>query len=247
MINFIRPSKRHNDQTRQITIETNIAPHAEGSCMVSFGNTKVLCTATIEDKTPPFLRGTGKGWVTAEYGMLPRSTHSRMEREASKGKQSGRTVEIQRLIGRSLRAVVDLKLLGERSIIIDCDVINADGGTRTASITGGFVALRLAVDKLLGNYILSKDPIVDTVAAISCGIYNGQPVVDLDYTEDSSAEADSNFVLTGSGKVVELQCSTEEFAFDYDTFNQMYNLAKAAIQEITLIQKNALNDAKLII
>ncbi len=236
----MRPSKRHNDQLRTLKIETNVSEYAEGSCMISFGNTKVLCTASIDNKTPPWLRGMGKGWVTAEYGMLPRSTHTRMSREAAKGKQSGRTIEIQRLIGRSLRAVVDLKKLGERVITIDCDVINADGGTRTASISGGYVALKLAVQNLLDNYVINTDPITDSLAAISCGIYHGKPVLDLDYDEDSNAEADGNFILTGSGKIVEIQCTAEDFAFEEEEFAKLFLLAKKGVSEIIEAQKEAL-------
>ena len=210
----MRPSGRAPDQMRPIAIETAFTIHAEGSVLVSFGNTKVLVTASVDEKVPPFLRGKGQGWVTAEYGMLPRATHTRGSREAAKGKQSGRTQEIQRLIGRSLRAVVDMKKLGERQIVIDCDVIQADGGTRTASISGAWVALRIAVDKLLEAKTIAEDPIVDKVGAISCGIYNGTPVLDLDYDEDSVAEADGNFVLTGRGQIVEVQASAERATYD---------------------------------
>lgn len=235
-----RPSGRNIDQLRNLTIETNVSDYAEGSCMISFGNTKVLCTASVDEKVPPFLRNTGKGWVTAEYGMLPRSTHTRISREAAKGKQSGRTVEIQRLIGRSLRAVIDFKKLGERQITIDCDVINADGGTRTASITGGYVALKLAVQNLLDNYQIKDNPITDSLAAISCGIYDGTPVLDLDYAEDSNAEADGNFILTGSGKIIEIQCTAEDYAFEEEEFSKLFALAKKGISEITEAQNEAL-------
>src|SRR5690349_14337210 len=205
----MRPSGRAPDQMRTLSFEPGFTIHAEGSCLVSFGDTRVLCTASIEEKVPPFLRGKGSGWVTAEYGMLPRATHTRGSREAAKGKQSGRTQEIQRLIGRSLRAVVDLQKLGERQIVVDCDVIQADGGTRTAAISGSWVALRIAIDKLLASGALKEDPIVQKVAAISCGIYNGTPVLDLDYAEDSNAEADANLILTGDGKFAEVQATAE--------------------------------------
>jgi len=238
-----RPSGRTPDQLRELKIETNVSDYAEGSCLVSFGNTKVLCTASVDEKVPPFLRNTGKGWVTAEYGMLPRSTHTRIQREAAKGKQSGRTVEIQRLIGRSLRAVIDFKKLGERQIVIDCDVINADGGTRTASITGGYVALKIAVQRILDSRQINQDPITDSLAAISCGIYKGTPVLDLDYAEDSNAEADGNFILTGSGKIVEIQCTAEDYAFDEEEFTKLFSLAKKGIAEISESQKEAINNS----
>lgn len=201
----MRPSGRAPDQMRELTFEPGFTKHAEGACLVSFGETRVLVTASVEDKVPPFLRGKGQGWVTAEYGMLPRATHTRGNREAAKGKQSGRTQEIQRLIGRSLRAVVDLKKLGERQIVVDCDVIQADGGTRTASISGAWVALRIAIDKLIASGALTEDPITTQVAAVSCGIHDGTPVLDLDYIEDSNAHSDGNFVLTGDGAIVEAQ------------------------------------------
>jgi ribonuclease PH len=205
----MRPNNRKSDELRAISLETNFNPYAEGSCLVKCGNTHVLCTATVEDGVPPFLRNTGKGWVTAEYGMLPRSTHTRSSREAAKGKQSGRTQEIQRLIGRSLRAVVDLKLIGERQIVVDCDVIQADGGTRTASITGGYVALALAFKKMG----LKQSPLTDSIAAISCGILDGGAILDLEYVEDSAADADANFVLTASGGIVEIQGTAEGAPF----------------------------------
>ena len=205
----MRPSGRAPDQMRELTFEPGFTRHAEGSCLVSFGDTRVLCTASVEEKVPPFLRGKGQGWVTAEYGMLPRATHTRGNREAAKGKQSGRTQEIQRLIGRSLRAVVDLPKLGERQIIVDCDVIQADGGTRTASISGAWVALRIAVDKLLASKAIAADPIRTQVAAVSCGIHNGNAVLDLDYDEDSTAGSDGNFVLTADGAIVEAQVTAE--------------------------------------
>ena len=235
----MRPSGRAPDQMRPIAIETAFTIHAEGSVLVSFGNTKVLVTASVDEKVPPFLRGKGQGWVTAEYGMLPRATHTRGSREAAKGKQSGRTQEIQRLIGRSLRAVVDMKKLGERQIIIDCDVIQADGGTRTASISGAWVALRIAVDKLLAAKTIAEDPIVDKVGAISCGIYNGTPVLDLDYDEDSVAEADGNFVLTGRGQIVEVQASAEGATYDEEGLLRLLRLARIGCTEIFAAQDKA--------
>ena len=235
----MRPSGRAPDQMRSIAIETNFTIHAEGSVLVSSGNTKVLVTASVEEKVPPFLRGKGQGWVTAEYGMLPRATHTRGSREAAKGKQSGRTQEIQRLIGRSLRAVVDMKKLGERQIIIDCDVIQADGGTRTASISGAWVALRLAVDKLLAAKTIAEDPIEDKVGAISCGIYRGTPVLDLDYDEDSVAEADGNFVLTGKGQIVEVQASAEGATYDEEGLLRLLRLARIGCGEIFAAQDRA--------
>lgn len=235
----MRPSGRAPDQMRPIAIETAFTIHAEGSVLVSFGNTKVLVTASVDEKVPPFLRGKGQGWVTAEYGMLPRATHTRGSREAAKGKQSGRTQEIQRLIGRSLRAVVDMKKLGERQIIIDCDVIQADGGTRTASISGAWVALRIAVDKLLAAKLIAEDPIEDKVGAISCGIYNGTPVLDLDYDEDSVAEADGNFVLTGRGQIVEVQASAEGATYDEEGLLRLLRLARIGCGEIFAAQDKA--------
>lgn len=236
----MRPSGRKFDELRKITIEKNVNAYAEGSCLVSFGNTKVLCTASIEERTPPFLRNTGKGWVTAEYGMLPRSTHTRNEREAAKGKQSGRTQEIQRLIGRSLRAVVNLHKLGERQIIIDCDVLTADGGTRTAAITGGYVALQLAVKSLMDKGFILQNPIIDSVAAISCGIYRGEAVLDLEYEEDSKADADANFVLTGKGGIVEIQGTAEAEPFSEEKFTELLRLAKVGIAELTKLQTEAI-------
>ena len=224
----MRPSGRAPDQMRALTFEPGFTKHAEGCCLVSFGDTRVLVTASVEDKLPPFLRGKGQGWVTAEYGMLPRATHTRGNREAAKGKQSGRTQEIQRLIGRSLRAVVDLKLLGERQIVVDCDVIQADGGTRTASISGAWVALRIAVDKLN----LAVDPIQTQVAAVSCGIHDGNAVLDLDYIEDSSAGSDGNFVLTGDGAIVEAQISAEGATFDDEALLRLLRLAKIGCADI---------------
>jgi ribonuclease PH len=235
----MRPSGRSPDQMRPISIETNFTIHAEGSVLVSFGNTKVLVTASVEEKVPPFLRGKGSGWVTAEYGMLPRATHTRGSREAAKGKQSGRTQEIQRLIGRSLRAVVNMEKLGERQIVIDCDVIQADGGTRTASISGAWVALRLAVNKLLASGALKVDPIEDQVAAISCGNYQGTAVLDLDYDEDSVAEADANFVLTGKGQIVEVQASAEGATYDEEGLLRLLRLARIGCGEIFAAQTKA--------
>ena len=235
----MRPSGRAPDQMRPISIETAFTMHAEGSVLVSFGNTKVLVTASVEERVPPFLRGKGQGWVTAEYGMLPRATHTRGSREAAKGKQSGRTQEIQRLIGRSLRAVVDMKKLGERQIVIDCDVIQADGGTRTASISGAWVALRLAVDKLLDAKAIAEDPIEDKVAAISCGIHDGNAVLDLDYDEDSTAGADGNFVLTGRGQIVEVQASAEGATYDEEGLLRLLRLARIGCAEIFAAQAKA--------
>jgi len=236
-----RPSNRANDQMRDIQIETNVTKHAEGSCMIKCGDTHVLCTASVDENVPRWMKGSGKGWVTAEYGMLPRSTHSRMDREAARGKQSGRTQEIQRLIGRSLRAVVDMQKLGERQIKIDCDVIQADGGTRTASITGGYVAMMLAVNHLMSIGLLTESPVVDSIAAISCGIYKGESVLDLDYIEDSNAEADSNFVLTGKGGIVEIQATAEEFSFTDGQFAELMTLAKKGCGELAEVQQSALN------
>ena len=235
----MRPSGRAPDQMRPIVIETEFTIHAEGSVLVSFGNTKVLVTASVDEKVPSWMRGKGAGWVTAEYGMLPRATHTRGSREAAKGKQSGRTQEIQRLIGRSLRAVVDMKKLGERQIVIDCDVIQADGGTRTASISGAWVAMRLAVDKLLAAKTLAEDPIEDKVGAISCGIYKGTPVLDLDYDEDSVAEADGNFVLTGKGQIVEVQASAEGATYDEEGLLRLLRLARIGCGEIFAAQDKA--------
>ena len=235
----MRPSERANDQLRPVTLETGVNRYAEGSCIASFGHTRVLVTASIEENVPPFLKGRGQGWVTAEYGMLPRATHTRGRREAAQGKQSGRTQEIQRLIGRSMRAVCDMKALGERQVILDCDVIQADGGTRTAAITGGWVALRLAVGKLLNQGVISRDPILDQVAAISCGLYAGAPVLDLDYEEDSQAEADSNFVLTGSGDIVEIQATGEKRGFTVAEFEALFGLARTGIAELMELQRVA--------
>lgn len=236
-----RPSGRALDALRPVSIETNVSKYAEGSCLIKYGDTHVLCTASAEDRTPPWLKGKGQGWVTAEYGMLPRSTHQRMDREAARGGQSGRTQEIQRLIGRALRAVVDLKAMGEMQIRVDCDVIQADGGTRTAAITGAYVALVLAVNHLIRIGALTKSPIVDSVAAISCGIYNGMAITDLDYVEDSDAQADGNFVLTGSGKIVEIQATAEKEAFTPEQFDQLMALSRKAIAELTDMQKATLS------
>lgn len=235
----MRPSGRKLVELRPISIETGVMSHAEGSCLIRMGGTHVLCTASVEEKPPSFLRGTGQGWVTAEYGMLPRATHSRNRREAAAGKQSGRTQEIQRLIGRSLRAGVDRLALGERQIVVDCDVIQADGGTRCAAITGGWVALRLAVNRLLSARLLTSDPILDHVAAVSCGIYAGQPVVDLDYAEDSEAGTDGNFVLTGAGRLVEVQMSAEGAAFSRSEMEALLDLAQAGAADLVAAQKAA--------
>ena len=236
----MRPSGRAADMMRAITLETGVAKYAEGSCLARFGDTHVLCTATVEERVPPFLRNTGRGWVTAEYGMLPRSTHTRTDREAARGRQSGRTQEIQRLIGRSLRAVTDLAALGERQIRLDCDVLQADGGTRTAGITGGYVALYQALAGLVAAKALPAVPLADSVAAISCGVCAGMPVLDLDYAEDSQAETDANFVLTGSGKIIEIQATAEGAPFDEDAFAAMLRLARAGIAELTRLQIAAL-------
>lgn len=235
----MRPSGRKLDELRSVFIETGVTKHAEGSCLIRMGDTHVLCTATIEDKAPPFLKNTGLGWVTAEYGMLPRATNSRTRREAAAGKQTGRTQEIQRLIGRALRAGVDRSALGERQIVIDCDVIQADGGTRCASITGGWVALRLAVNKLLKAGVIVSDPIIDHVAAVSCGIYAGQPVLDLDYVEDSSAGTDGNFILTGSKRLIEVQMSAEGATFSRAEMGELLDLADIGVEALVAAQKAA--------
>ena len=236
----MRPSGRNTDIMRDIVIETNVTKHAEGSCLIKMGDTHVLCTASLESRVPPFLRNSGLGWVTAEYGMLPRSTGSRMRREATAGKQSGRTQEIQRLIGRSLRAGVDRVAMGERQITVDCDVIQADGGTRCAAITGGWVALRLAVNQLLKAGDIKEDPLTDHIAAVSCGIYAGQPVLDLDYIEDSDAGTDANFVMTGSQGLVEIQGSAEGATFSRDEFNTLMDLAEKGVAELVIAQKTAI-------
>ncbi|MGC6401244.1 ribonuclease PH [Sphingomonas sp. FW199] len=237
----MRPSGRAPDEMRAITITPNFTRHAEGSCLIAFGDTQVLVTASIEEKLPPWLRGKGEGWVTAEYGMLPRATHTRGSREAAKGKQSGRTQEIQRLIGRSLRAVTDLKLLGERQITIDCDVIQADGGTRTAAISGAWVALRLAVDKLMAEGKLTVDPITAQVAAVSCGIWQGTPVLDLDYPEDSAADADANFVLLGNGNIAEAQATAEGATYDEEGLLRLLRLARIGCTQIFTAQAKAVS------
>ncbi|MDF0595872.1 ribonuclease PH [Psychromarinibacter halotolerans] len=236
----MRPSGRALDQMREISIETDFTRHAEGSCLIKCGETHVLCTASLEERVPPFLKNSGLGWVTAEYGMLPRATNTRMRREAKNG-QSGRTQEIQRLIGRALRAGVDRVALGERQITVDCDVIQADGGTRCASITGGWIALRLAVNKLMKAGDIITDPLVDPVAAVSCGIYAGQPVLDLDYPEDSEAGVDGNFVLTGSGRMVEVQMSAEGATFSTDEMSELLGLAQKGVGELVAAQKAAVS------
>jgi len=236
----MRPSGRASDEMRQIEMIPGFAKHAEGSCMVKFGDTHVLVTATFEENSPPWLRNTGKGWVTAEYGMLPRSTHGRMSREAAKGKQSGRTQEIQRLIGRAMRAVVNLELLGEKQVRIDCDVIQADGGTRTASISGAYVALHQCFSWMLAEGHITEMPFTDSIAAISCGIYEGTPVLDLDYPEDSVAETDANFVLTGKGGIVEIQGTAEETPFSEEEFLRLLRLARMGCDTIEKAQKTAL-------
>jgi ribonuclease PH len=236
----MRPSERSPEQLRAVTLETGVNRYAEGSCLVTFGHTKVLVTATVEENVPGWMRNKGSGWVTAEYGMLPRATHTRGRREAASGKQSGRTQEIQRLIGRSLRAVVDLKLLGERQVVLDCDVIQADGGTRTAAITGAWVAMASAFDYLRAEGVLKTDPILDQVAAVSCGICSDQPVLDLDYEEDSTAEADSNFVLTGAGGIVEIQATGEKRGFSRAEFDRLFQLAEGGCAELFALQRAAL-------
>lgn len=233
----MRPSGRALDQLRQIQFTKNFTKHAEGSVLVEFGDTKVICNATIEKKVPPFLRGKSQGWLTAEYGMLPRSTDSRMRREASAGKQGGRTIEIQRLIGRSLRAAVDLAALGERTILVDCDVIQADGGTRTASITGGFVAMSLAIQSLLEQGLLEVNPILRAVGSVSVGVYQGHPVLDLDYAEDSTAETDMNLVMTEQGDFIEVQGTAEAAPFSIAEMNAMLGLGQKGIQELIALQK----------
>ncbi len=232
----MRPSGRQLNEMRDVSIEIDVTKHAEGSCMIKMGDTHVLCTASLESRVPPFIKGSGLGWVTAEYGMLPRSTSSRMRREAASGKQGGRTVEIQRLIGRSLRAGVDRVALGERQITIDCDVIQADGGTRCASITGGWVALRLAVNKLMKAGDIVTDPLISPVAAISCGIYAGQPVLDLDYPEDSEAGVDGNFIMLGNKNLIEVQMSAEGSVFSRDQMNQLMDLAEKGVDELAAKQ-----------
>jgi len=236
----MRPSGRRPNQLRPVTFELGFAKHAEGACLTKFGDTHVLCTASVEERVPPFLRNKGTGWVTAEYGMLPRSTHTRTDREAARGKQSGRTQEIQRLIGRALRSVVDLKALGERQITIDCDVLQADGGTRTAAISGAYLALYQALQKLVQSGKLATLPISHQVAAVSCGIVGGVSVLDLDYIEDSSAQADANFVLTDAGGIIEVQTTAEDKPFEEDVLFEMMALARLGIEEITALQRKAL-------
>jgi ribonuclease PH len=240
LIKFMRPSGRQLDEMRPVSIETNVTKHAEGSCIIRMGDTHVLCTATLEDRVPSFIKGSGLGWVTAEYGMLPRSTTSRMRREAASGKQSGRTVEIQRLIGRSLRAGVDRVALGERQITIDCDVIQADGGTRCAAITGGWVALRIAVNKLLKAREIVSDPLIHPVAAVSCGIYAGQSVLDLDYPEDSDAGVDGNFIMMSNKQLIEVQMSAEGSTYSRDQMMQLLDLAEKGVAELVTAQADAL-------
>ena len=236
----MRPSGRSPDAMRAVTLETGFSKYAEGSCLAKFGDTHVLCTATIEERVPPWMRNSGKGWVTAEYGMLPRSTHTRTDREAARGRQSGRTQEIQRLIGRSLRAVTDLVALGERQIRIDCDVLQADGGTRTAGITGSYVALHRALSGLVTAGLIPAVPLTDSVAAISCGVCQGAAVLDLDYAEDSAAETDANFVLTGGGRIIEIQATAEGAPFDEAEFSAMLRLARGGIAELCRLQLAAL-------
>ena len=236
----MRPSGRAPSDLRPISLEPGFAKYAEGSCLVRFGGTHVLCTASIDDRVPPFLRKTGRGWVTAEYGMLPRSTHTRTDREATRGRQSGRTVEIQRLIGRSLRAVTDLAAIGERQIKIDCDVLQADGGTRTAAITGGYVALHLAFTGLVEQGLIERHPLSDQVAAVSCGLYKGTAVCDLDYDEDSNAQADANFVLTASGGIVEIQGTAEHEPFSHEQFSELFALAIDGVAQLTALQRQTL-------
>lgn len=236
----MRPSGRSPDALRTVVLEPNFSKHAEGSCLIRFGDTHVLCTASVDERVPPWLKGKGKGWVTAEYGMLPRSTGSRTDREAARGKQSGRTQEIQRLIGRALRAVVDLEKLGEIQIVLDCDVIQADGGTRTASITGAYVALSLAIQHLLRIGAVKENPIIDSVAAVSCGLYKDTPVLDLDYAEDSNAGADANFVMTGKGGLVEIQGTAEDRAFSEEQFMALMSLARKGVGELTKLQEETL-------
>ncbi len=238
---IMRPSGRKYNEKRAASAEIGISKYAEGSCLIKFGDTHVFCTASVEERVPPFLRGQGIGWVTAEYGMLPRSTHTRTDREAARGKQTGRTLEIQRLIGRSLRAVTDAKSLGERQVRIDCDVIQADGGTRTAAITGGYIALHSALTNLVSKQVIPRVPLSEQVAAISCGIYKGYPVLDLDYSEDSSAEADCNFVLTATGGIIEIQATAENEPFSPSVFDELTELAKYGVAELVDLQKTVLD------
>jgi ribonuclease PH len=236
----MRPSNRVENEMRKVSLDAGIARHAEGSCLAKFGDTHVLITASLQEQVPPFLKGTGKGWVTAEYGMLPRATHERSRREAAQGRQSGRTLEIQRLVGRSLRAVSDLSALGERQIIIDCDVLQADGGTRTASVTGGFVALSQCAAFMRQTGMITRPLIKDQVAAVSCGLWRGTPLLDLDYEEDSTAETDANFVLTGTGGLVEVQGTAEGAPFSEDQFTQLLQLARKGVTELFELQRRSL-------
>ncbi len=235
----MRPSKRNKNQLREVTIEPNVTKYAEGSCLIKFGNTHVLCNASVEEKVPHFLKGKKQGWISAEYSMLPRSTHSRMSRD-NNGRPNGRALEIQRLIGRSLRSVIDVNKLGERQILIDCDVIQADGGTRCAAITGGFVALSIAVDKLLKQGLIKENPLISQVAAVSCGVYNGEVILDLDYDEDSKCEVDSNFILNQNSEIIEVQATAEKGSASFAQITEMYELAKQAVLELLKIQENAL-------
>ncbi len=239
----MRPSGRAFDQLRNVVLEPGFSKYAEGSCLVRFGETHVLCTASVDERVPPFLRNTGKGWVTAEYGMLPRSTHSRTDREAARGKQSGRTQEIQRLIGRSLRSVTDLPAMGERQIKIDCDVLQADGGTRTAAITGAWVALHLAFQRLVSLGVMAAVPLPGQVAAVSCGIFQGNCVLDLDYAEDSACQADTNFVLTGDGRIVEVQGTAEDVPFERGQFLALLDLAEKGVRDLAALQRQAIGAA----
>jgi ribonuclease PH len=236
---FARPSNRAPDQLRPISMETSVSRYAEGSCLVKFGHTHVLCTASVEEGVAPWLKGQGKGWITGEYGMLPRATHTRGRREAAQGKQSGRTQEIQRLIGRAFRSVADLSALGERTITIDCDVVQADGGTRTAAITGGWVALSKACAYLVEEKVLKKHPIIGQVAAVSCGVYEGVPVLDLDYPEDSAAEVDANFVLAGEGRMIEIQATGEQRPFTSSEFAELLRLARLGVEQLFILQREA--------
>ncbi|MDH3473174.1 MAG: ribonuclease PH [Rhodospirillales bacterium] len=236
----MRPSGRAANALRSVSLEIDVNKHAEGSCLARFGDTQVLCMASIEDRVPPFMRNSGKGWVTAEYGMLPRATNTRTDREATRGKQTGRTLEIQRLIGRSLRAVTVQSGFGERTIRVDCDVLQADGGTRTAAITGGFVALHLAFAHMAEIGVIDELPLTDQVAAVSCGLYRGEAVLDLDYAEDSSVQADANFVMTGQGGIVEIQTTAEEEAFTRSQFDQLLGLAEEGVRELVALQRRAL-------
>lgn len=238
-----RPNARALDALRNVTIETGVSPYAEGSCLIKFGGTHVLCTASVDENVPRWMKGKGKGWVTAEYGMLPRATHTRNRREAAAGRQGGRTMEIQRLIGRALRAGVDMRKLGERQIVLDCDVMQADGGTRTASITGAWVALKMATQYLQDEGVLDVDPITDMVAAVSCGIVKGTCRLDLEYVEDSAAQADANFVLSGTGGIIEVQASAEDTPFDPDEFAELMRLAQKGIGELTVLQTAAVKGA----